>query len=414
MNSRIKRNKVILDTDESEEEISQNIFHYLTKECDFDNNRRKYYFILTNGEKRFYDEIVSVFDPGYDTTFKELFLNNPERLEDFLNNVYLENKTMKISDLEFLEGSYYDIGKPRDFNSLSSDLTCKAKIKDRTLLIDVEIQIGWRDILDDRLFEYGSLLRYRYTNQERSKKKEEIENKKLEKDKDKDSKNDKIERHYNDTIVIAFILDNQLKNENLSSLINLNKKKNNENNSILLKGLEIVEIHLFYEVEKIVNGEFNTLFGNKLSKYGQDWLKLIGLRCWARKSNDIFKYVLPKLKENEKYSQNEYINDAIINLIKGTQYLDNLYDNMNILLEQNGRMIKKVAKKIGEKIGEIKTVYSLFIKKQDPLSFIKLSYIYSEKEIKEIAEEYLKEMKIGTNELSNFIEYMTLKGYIID
>lgn len=49
--------------------------------------------------------------------------------------------------------------------------------------------------------------------------------KKLKKDKGANNKSEKLERDYNDTIVISFILDDQLKKENLTSLINLNKKK---------------------------------------------------------------------------------------------------------------------------------------------------------------------------------------------
>ena len=58
--------------------------------------------------------------------------------------------------------------------------------------------------MDDRLFEYGSLLRNRYANQEREKNK----NNKTQKDL---KQNEKIERQYKDTIVIAFILDKDLK-----------------------------------------------------------------------------------------------------------------------------------------------------------------------------------------------------------
>ena len=86
-----------------------------------------------------------------------------------------------------------------------------------------------------------------------------------------------------------------------------------------MKNFQIVEIHLFYEVEKIITGNFKTLFGSTLSKDGQDWLKLIGLGCWAKKSEENIKYLLPKLSGNQKYNKNKYINDAIITLINGTQ-----------------------------------------------------------------------------------------------
>ena len=127
--------------------------------------------------------------------------------------------------------------------------------------------------------------------------------KKLKKDKGANNKSEKLERDYNDTIVISFILDDQLKKEKLASLINLNKKKINENNEKTLKSFEIIEIHLYYEVEKIIKGHFQTLFGKTLNEYGQDWLKLIRLRCQVKKSEERLKYILPKLNKNEKYSK---------------------------------------------------------------------------------------------------------------
>ena len=436
MSSRTKRNKIILDSDDEEEmikneqqaqmvtnakqedrieyeeeeeieneeqekmeekDISGNIFHYLTGETEYDKNRKQYYFILTSGEKLFFDEYISLFDQSFDSTFKELFLNSPKILQDFLNNVYLENNDMKISNLEFLVGDYYDIGKQHNFNSLSSDIACRADIETKeTILIDVEIQIGWREIMDDRLFEYGSLLRNRYSNQEREKQKE------------KDIENKKIERLYKDTIVIAFILDKDLKKENLSCLINLNKQKNNEKTLIPMKNFQIVEIHLFYEVEKIITGNFKTLFGSTLSEDGQDWLKLIGLRCWAKKSKEKIKYLLPKLSGNQKYSKNKNINDAIITLINGTRKMYQLYDEIDVMYMECLKMVKEEYK-----IKDIKKIYSLFIEKMDPLKILKLDYKVREEEIIEILEEFKKEKPITSLQVSNFINYLKKYNYII-
>ena len=445
MNSRIKRDKIILDSGDEEEmikteqqaqmikngkqeerieneeeeeieneeqekikekDISGNIFHYLTGETDYNENSQQYYITLINGEKLFFDEYISLFDPSFDSTFKELFLNNPERLQDFLNNVYLKDNDMKINNLEFLIGDFYDIGKKHNFNSLSSDIACKANIETKeTILIDVEIQIGWREIIDDRLFEYGSLLRNRYSNQEREKKKEKVEKNKKEKDK---TKTEKIERLYKDTIVIAFILDKDLKKENLSYLINLNKQKNNEKKLIPMKNFQIVEIHLFYEVEKIKAGNFKTLFGNTLSEDGQDWLKLIGLRYWAKKSEERMKYLLPKLGENQKYSKNKNINDAIFTLINGTRKINQLYDEIDVMYMECLKMVEEE-----QKIKDIKNVFSFFIQKMDPLKVMKLDYKVREDEIIEILEEYKKEKPITPLQVSNFINYLKKYYYIM-
>ena len=414
-----KYNKVILD-DEDEEEGStintinteNNLFHYLTGEYDYIEKDDKFSFTIFNGNKQLFDECVLLYDPGYDTTFKELFLNHPKRLENFLNNIYFLYNNMKLENLEFLVGDYYDFGKVHGFNSLSSDISCKASIKkNKTILLDAEIQIGWRNRLDDRLFEYGSLLRNRFTNQERERIKE-IKNKKW------NSNNNQIERYYNNTIVIAFILEENLKNDDLTCKIELIKTKNCEKKQEIMNNFKIFEIHLYYEVEKIIKGQSITLFGNTLNQDGQDWLKLIGLRCWAPKSKGKLRYLLPKLKDNERYSQNNYINEAIGCLIKGNDVIRDIYDGIDEVLIENAKAIEEIVEKRGlengKKISEIKCIYSFFINGKNPLEFIKLEYKYTKADIIKIFENYLKEIKIEENLISDFIEYLNKNGYIIN
>ena len=422
MYSKNYKSKVILDDDDDEEyeniqdeskgdrqsideNIKENIFHYLNGKYSYDTYKKKHSFEITTGGKIYYDEIVSLYDPGYDATFKELFLNHPERLKDFLNKVYFEKNGLIIKELDYLRGDYYQIGTSHGFNSLSSDIACAAKINEEnenpknTVLINAEIQIGWRDILDDRLFEYGSFMRIKYTNQQREK---------LAKLRDENKKY--IERQYNNTIVIAFILDKQLKKENLSSQIKLFKTKNKESNGKILDNFKIVEIHLFYEVEKIIKGKPCQLFGNELSDEGKDWLKLIGLRCWAEKSEEKMKYILPRIKDDEKYSSNEYINESIMILIKGNEGLIDLYKQINDLIEEG----EAKGEEKGKKISEIRMTYNLFIKNKEPLDSIELSHEYHRNEIIEIFNNDLKEIKPDQNRLNDFINYLEDYNYIIN
>ena len=423
MYSKNHKSKVILDDEDEEYEniqedskgdrqsisvkIKKNIFHYLGK-YSYDTNKKKHSFEITTGGKIYYDEIVSLYDPGYDATFKELFLNHPESLKDFLNKVYFEKNRLVIKELDYLKGVYYQIGTSHGFNSLSSDIACAAKIDEEnenpknTVLINAEIQIGWRDKMDDRLFEYGSLMRYNYTNQQRKK----LANLREEKEK-------YIERQYNNTIVIAFILDKQKKEENLSSQIKLIKTKNTESNGEILDNFGIVEIHLFYEVEKIIKGEPHQLFGNELSDEGKDWLKLIGLRCWAKKSEEKMKYILPRLKDDEKYSSNEYINESIMILIKGNEGLIDLYKQINDLIEEAEVKGEAKGEEKGKKISEIRMTYNLFINKKDPLDSIELSHLYHTNEIIEIFKNNLKEINPDKNRLNDFINYLEDYNYII-
>ena len=175
-----------------------------------------------------------------------------------------------------------------------------------------------------------------------------------------------------------------------------------------MKNFQIVEIHLFYEVEKIITGNFKTLFGSTLSKDGQDWLKLIGLGCWAKKSEENIKYLLPKLSGNQKYNKNKYINDAIITLINGTRKMYQLYDEIDVMYMECLKMVKEE-----QKIKDIKSGYSFFIQNMDPLKIMKLDYKVREEEIKEILEEFKKEKSITSLQVSNFINYLKKYNYII-
>ena len=93
---------------------------------------------------------------------------------------------MEISNLVFLVGDFNIIGQKYNINCLCADIACKGNLKiksnnkkeEKDTLLDIEIQINWIENLDDRFFEYGSLLRKSYSNQireERSKKREKDE-----------------------------------------------------------------------------------------------------------------------------------------------------------------------------------------------------------------------------------------------
>ena len=148
-----------------EDEIYFNdIFHYLNGNYFKDKNSKKYKFkLLKEDNSTIYykvDKIIKIADPGYDSSFKYLFSQNPLRLQNFLNKVYFEQNGMKIKNLDYCVGEYNVIGKMFNSGSLRSDITCKGSIDDKKqILINIEIQIKWLSNLDDRLFEYGTLLR---------------------------------------------------------------------------------------------------------------------------------------------------------------------------------------------------------------------------------------------------------------
>ena len=114
-------------------------------------------------------------------------------------------------------------------------------------------------------------------------------------------------------------------------------------------------------MEKIIKGKDNKLFGNELNDEGKDWLKLIGLRCWAKESEERMKYILPKLKNNEKYSNNEHINESIMILIKGNEGLYDLYTQIDYLIEEGEARGEAKGEKKRKKISDISIIYDLFV-----------------------------------------------------
>jgi hypothetical protein len=328
-------------------EKKKDIFHYFYGGYFFNKEEQLYHFILhTQPNKNqvshyITNSYVLVADPGYDATFKVLFLNNSECLQNFLNCIYFEDNNMKLTNLEYLVGEYNEIGAAYNLNNLRSDITCKAKVNmEKDLLIDIEIQINWIYNLENRLFEYGSLLRNMDTKTLYSKLKEK---------KNSDTKI-KIKKIYNDTIVIAFILDakNHVKN---SSKIELVNTENNDNlTKTTLNGFKILEINVNKELNEMQRNNKVKLFNHVLSKDGADWLKLIGLRFWAEKDESSFgKYIFPKLNKDDRYSKNKFLNSAIMNLIGESQINMTFYSNIEDAMYMQYNEGKKEGIEKGEK-----------------------------------------------------------------
>ena len=190
---------------------NDDIFHYLEV---IPINEQEYSFVLLDKNDpsqsfTYSAEKCYIPDPSIDSNFKSIFIDKPARFENFLNSVHFWPNGMEISNLLFLDGDFNIIGNMYNFNSLRADMACKGLIKIKNLnhlketLLDVEIQINWLPNLDDRLFEYGSLLRNSYSNKIR----EEQRNKKEKDNYDK-------ERIYLKNLFIAIILVDKKNNLN--------------------------------------------------------------------------------------------------------------------------------------------------------------------------------------------------------
>ena len=326
--------------------ISDDTFHYL--EVDF-QNEDEYNFILNDQNSSFPkvvykpEEICYIPDPCLDANFQEIFINKPERFENFLNSIYFKPKNMEISNLVFLFGDFNVIGQKYNINCLNADLACKGNIEIKTQdgseekekLFDIEIQINWIENLDD--IEYASLLRNSYSNQIR-----EEQNKKI----------------YLDTLVIAFKVENESKQSNEIKLT----IKEEGFSSVDLNNFKIVEINLFKEWNSIrLTGTSGFYNNKKISKDTMDWIKLICLRSWSKKDKKSFaKYAIPKLLKGHKYNTNKLIEETINELISGNRIILEYYnkiENYAHELEKQGEKRGEergiaIAEKRGEKIGE--------------------------------------------------------------
>ncbi len=180
-----------MDSIQRNENLKEDLFHYLTGGY-HKNNIGKFFFYLYNSENDAFsyyetDDYILALDPALDASFKILFLYNEERLQTFLNDVFLVPNDLYIADLTYIMGDLYDIGKRYDLNSLKADIICKAKIKDiENILVEVEIQIFWVAELDYKCFENRSHLRNININ---------VETQQLEKQ--------KVKRIYNDVIIVV-------------------------------------------------------------------------------------------------------------------------------------------------------------------------------------------------------------------
>ena len=90
-----------------------------------------------------------------------------------------------------------------------------------------------------------------------------------------------------------------------------------------------MEINICEILDQIKRKKDAKLFDKYITKNGADWLKLIGLRFWAKKKDgSLGQYIFPKRKKNEIYSQNPFINEVILELIEGSDFDINCFSQL--------------------------------------------------------------------------------------
>jgi len=388
-----------MNTQQEDMTLYNDLFHYLTGDCYEDKNGHQIFYLYNsdNAHYAYYtsDGYFLIDDPAVDSSFKHLFLNNPIRLKTFLNEIYFEQNNMKIIELNYMVGEFYDIGKRYNLDTLKSDIACKAKIiGEKNILINIEIQINWLSNLDDRLFEYGACIRNANSNVETKKEQERL---------NKSGKKQKAKRIFNDVIVIGLLITNTVSDNTHTNQIDLWRKKNNNNNRTLVPGFNILEINVCEIVDEIKRKKDVKLFDNYITKNGADWLKLIGLRFWAKKKDgSLGQYIFPKIKKNEIYSQNNYINEVISELIEGSDFDINCFSQLEEVFSNNYHLARKTT--------QLEYLYILLLKgSKDLLKYLPIELKYTEKEVTEIM---FKRNSIRLDILQELINYLKERGCI--
>ena len=249
---------------------AQEIFLKLSPKCNIFSDSKEYHF-YSNQNNEIYKtkNIYRPYDPAIDSTFKYLF-QDVKMLEDMLNSLlfpeYPQLSVEAILDKEIV--------RPNELyckGTIRSDLVCKARLNEETIIFGIEMQIGIDGDFSKRLFQYsvGLSNKYRYEN----------------------------------SWMNAFFI-NTNKQPKYSKSIKLMENKNGEENE--LDFIKIIEIDLREEIKKINNDEDVFINGKKLDKKGKEWLKLLGLRTWCPREDEQF--ILPK---GYILSSNSFLNQAI-------------------------------------------------------------------------------------------------------
>ena len=248
----------------------QEIFLKLSPKCDIFSDSKEYHF-YSNQNNEIYKtkNIYRPYDPAIDSTFKYLF-QDVKMLEDMLNSLlfpeYPQLSVEAILDKEIV--------RPNELyckGTIRSDLVCKARLNEETIIFGIEMQIGVDGDFSKRLFQYSVGLSNKYK--------------------------------YENSWMNAFFI-NTNKQPKYSKSIKLMENKNGEENE--LDFIKIIEIDLREEIKKINNDEDVFINGKKLDKKGKEWLKLLGLRTWCPREDEQF--ILPK---GYILSSNSFLNQAI-------------------------------------------------------------------------------------------------------
>ena len=288
------------------------IFLRLNKNYTYLMNSGTHIFFGNDKNQFFDNEVFKLVEPSIDSTFKYIFDNSGcERLKNMLNSILFPDNP-KIIELQFLNNEVVKINRKNNKGMIRADILCKVLCDNENIIIGIQIQLGNYGDFSKRLFNYNS---------------EPINN------------NEK-------TWAIGLFI-NVGKCPIYSIEENGGKK--------VLNLLDIVEIDLSEEIEKINSGKEIYINNKKLGDYGKEWIKLLGLRTWCPREFD--RFILPK---NYLLSNNSLFNEAIeilcnipSDIIESSIILDEELQKYLIYIEEEKEKEKEKGKREGIIIGRI-------------------------------------------------------------
>lgn len=317
---------------------------------------------------------IKFVDPSFDSVFKNIFcqgniINNKsgkERLINLLNSLIFPNeKEIRFTNISYISNESNPLTIEKN-GGLRFDISCKATIYDnkkaKSLMIDVEMQLGKAEYMIERFFKYGSSIYKQYEE---------------------------------NTLVIAFVNNNEsIKYNNRSQYIQLISKQPNGEKIQTFDFFGVYIINLMEEIEKIKNNEKIYVKQKELDENGVCWIKLLGIRHWGIKDNN--RYLIPK---NMNFPSEE-IKTAVVMVeqINDTQ--------LNALLndEEFMRSYEKTCKKDAIKEYVISKLIKSFKKDKNKFEDFIDMMVDEDAEIDE------KDIKILIKDNSEFKEFCDLLG----
>ena len=206
-----------------------------------------YFFTGNKDNKQFIcKEVIKIVDPSIDSTFKYLFADsNTKILQNMLNSILYPDEP-KLSEIEIINNEVIRPNQKQNKGTIRSDIVCKAKLEDKTIIITIEMQIGIHGDFTKKLLKYNIGTSYK--------------------------------NNYQTTWTIGLFI-NIPEKPKYSNYTKFYKNHNGETKE--MDYLNIIEIDLREEIKKINNDEEVKINGKVIGDYGKEWIKLLGLRTWC-------------------------------------------------------------------------------------------------------------------------------------